>query len=120
MKESKLTKRERKAVSKAFALVAKQLPPTISLFSSDDRSPYICDNLTKLSLDASKVSIATVDLCKDIIKARIDCHYSFVGWLKVQSAQVANEVREDGESGGRLIQAHRIAWCKMLAKEFAS
>ena len=103
------TAKERETIVKHLKNALKNLPNRFD----KGYSPYICDNIRITN------RLENIDLAIDLIHKRIDGKFSLEQWLKDQSPEIAQEVREDILFyEGQKLQAHRRAWLKKLIAEF--
>jgi len=105
-----MTKTERRKIVGVLKEALARLPDTVY----DQGSPFICDS----------VYFATDDEClcqriHGIIRQRIGRNFSIEQWLRAQSIEIAEQVRDDVfNNKGRGLQAYRKAWVRELIKEF--
>jgi hypothetical protein len=112
------TPKQRKLIAAEYRTALKMLPAVVDSF---DGSPYICDNIweradwrpPRTHLFSAKHAAA------DTIAERIEHSFSLESWLKSQSGEIREQVRDDvNYNRGRKLQAYRLAWLKQLIKEF--
>jgi hypothetical protein len=105
---------QRKTLTSSFKKALRRLPPTIENDDGwDFKSPFICDNISYTS------GYIAADLACDLISERIDKAFSIVQWLKNQSPEIADAVRDDViNNNGRKLQAYRKEWLRKLIAEF--
>jgi hypothetical protein len=107
-----MTKTERKEIAAAFKRALSTLPDTIG----PQESPYICDQVCSGCYDYFS---PVPDRARAIIAERINHCFSLSSWLKQQSEEIADQVRNDQlNNQGRKMQAYRKAWLRELIKEF--
>lgn len=105
-----MTKTERKEIAEVFKRALSTLPATSSGIKA---SPYICDNIKTDGFGYFGRK------ARQIIAERINPCFSLDRWLKQQSEEIAEQVRDDHVNNqGRKLQAYRKAWLRELIKEF--
>ena len=110
----KYSARTRRSMVNLFKQALAALPDTVGYAGPNHRSPYICDNIHRVSRYSASADIAT-----DFISERIGHVFSIERWLKDQSEEIAEAVRYDVLcNDGRKLQAYRKAWLQSLIKEF--
>lgn len=90
-----------------------------------NRSPYVCDNLNKVKNtyhSDSDIQIKVGEI-RDLIRERINCHFSLDRWLMVTHNVDRSEIfkydeKENDEYFTKEFQKYRLAWMESLAQEY--
>ena len=112
------TQAQRKKIAAEYRRALALLPDRIGTL---DNSPYICDNIWDEGCGpAPRTHVFNArHAAADTIAERIEYRFSLESWLKDQSEEIREDVRNDVDyNHGRKLQAYRKEWLKQLIKEF--
>ena len=115
------TPAQRKKIAAEYSKALAMLPDVVDRLQ-DRSSPYICDNIWNNghSGPAPRTRVFSAKhAAADTIAERIEYRFSLESWLKDQSEEIREDVRNDVDyNHGRKLQAYRKEWLKQLIKEF--
>ena len=115
------TQAQRKKIAAEYRRALALLPDVIDR-RHDGNSPYICDNIWNNKHRGASPRTHLFDAkhaAADTIAERIEYRFSLESWLKDQSEEIREDVRNDVDyNHSRKLQAYRKEWLKQLIKEF--
>ena len=113
------TPAQRKQIAAEYRRALAMLPDVVDRLQ-DRSSPYICDNIWDKGGASPRTHMFNArHAAADTIAERIEYRFSLESWLKDQSEEIREDVRNDVDyNHGRKLQAYRKEWLKQLIKEF--
>ena len=111
------TPEQRKKIAAEYRKALALLPDVVYCHRG---SPYICDNIWDNGGPDPRTHVFSAKhAAADTIAERIEYRFSLESWLKDQSEEIREDVRNDVDyNHSRKLQAYRKEWLKQLIKEF--